>query len=346
MSTVAILSIAGLTFLHLSIPLFFRCVLRWNISYAEYGIQIGVGVLSVALLTGLSMTANIRDVEIHNGRVLDKERVKVSCEHSYECFCTTRTNSDGTTYRTCQTCWRHSHDYDWRVMTTVGDLNIQRVDSQGKDEPPRWTKVIRGEPAADSKVYKNYVKAAPDSIFSLRETYADRWEEVPYPKVHDYYRFNRVINNAGYRVGNMNDKLNQWLTKAGWDKQVNVIVITTKEASNEYGEFIRQTWLGGKKNDVVVVVNPGDGNIKWIRAFSWSKNTTVHSVIEETSHMGELTENIIYGVNRYYVRRPMEEFEYLKDDIRPPGWAVILNLLFNVVLSISLSVYMHRNYVA
>src|SRR5690348_3424388 len=92
-----------------------------------------------AIVAGLSCLAisyqNTTDYQVINGEVTGKEQNRVSCEHSYECNCRQESYECGdsknsrTCYRrVCDTCYEHSHDYDWDVYSNIGTFTIDRID--------------------------------------------------------------------------------------------------------------------------------------------------------------------------------------------------------------------------
>ena len=48
-------------------------------------------------------------------------------------------------------------------------------------------------------------------------------------------------------------------------------------------------------------------------------------------------------ISRNFVRRPMAEFEYLRDEIEPPMFAIVLAFLIAIPGSLALSRYFHKH---
>lgn len=128
-----------------------------------------IGLLSVIVCLGYVLTfwSATDDTLILNGQVIGKERNQVNCEHAYRCNCR-QSCSDKTCSQVCNTCFEHRNDWDWDVQSTVGVFTINRIDKRGSQEPPRWTEVKLGEPAANTYSYTNYLKAAPNSLFNMK----------------------------------------------------------------------------------------------------------------------------------------------------------------------------------
>lgn len=324
-----------------------------ELTWQEVGMNVvlAVGLASVIWFSGRYV--NAMDVEIWNGEVIGKSRVAVSCEHSYECRCTGSGSE-----RSCSTCYEHDEDYDWIVRSNVGNFAISRIDRQGLHTPPRWSAVRAGDPVALEKDYMNWVKGASHSLFHEREALAAAYAgSLPdYPRVYDYHHADRVLSVglALPDLGDWNRALADRLRKLGPQKQANVVVVITS-ANKGYVEALRAHWNGAKKNDVVVVIGArpsADGGrmeISWADAFSWSKTDLVN--IELRDHVGSLglldrdtvLETIDRTIQDTFERRPMADFEYLKAEIEPPAWVIVLTILAAIPGSLMLTLVFHRN---
>lgn len=272
------------------------------------------------------------DVEILNGYVTAKERNKVSCEHSYECNCYYTTSCSGsdsskscTRTRHCSTCYEHSYDIDWDVLTTVGNLTIDRIDRRGLGQPPRWAQVQIGEPAAREHSYMNYVLGNKDSLFSRSDQqFAERFKDkIPkYPEVYDYYRVTRVLNVSGLALPTTywNDYLNNTLKTLGASRQVNIVWVVTSGQPVEYFQGLVYAWDGGKKNDVIVVTDINkDLKINWGKSTSFADgmhNRELHSrngmaLTGQDMGVGVMAD-VVANITKGYNRVEMKEMEYLK----------------------------------
>lgn len=321
----------------------------------EFGIQIGVGIgmaVALAILTITVTRMDTKDIEILNGQVVSKEKDMVSCEHSYSCNCRTvysGTGNNRTSQTICDTCYEHSHDFDWVVKTTVGRILIDRVNRQGTIEPSRYKKVKIGEPASVPNSYTNYVKAVPDSIFN--NTDIERYNKIAtpsYPKVYDYYRFNHVINQ-GALPSQLSEKLNKQIAEKlrtlGKEKQVNIIFIALQNKGYDYAEAIRHKWLNGKKNDVVIIININNyPKIKWVKSFGWSNKSKVfHRIESEIKNMNIEQQNVIPTISAIikedFKRKPFEDFKYLLEELEPPIWLLIIVFSLNIIVSLIIARY-------
>ncbi|ECW1086663.1 hypothetical protein [Salmonella phage SilasIsHot] len=303
------------------------------------------------------------DVEILNGYVTDKQRNKVGCSHSYECMCYYTTSCSGsgnnrscTQTRHCSTCYEHSYDVDWDVLTTVGDLSIDRIDRQGTTEPPRWAQVKIGEPAAREHSYMNYVLGNKDSLFSKSDQqFAEKFKEhIPsYPRVYDYYRVTRVLNMSGMDipVDYWNDYLNNTLKTLGASRQVNIVWVVTSGQPVEYFQGLLYAWSGGKKNDVIVVTDISkDMKINWGKSTSFAdgmNNMELHSrngLSLTGKPMGiSVFQEVAVNISKGYNRVEMKEMDYLKwRDLKT--WEVIIVVLLGCVPFTAIFILGHMQY--
>lgn len=356
METLALLLVFPLVW-----PFVAKMVWKHEITLVEMGLNLLVGALIVVAGWYGGKYAETRDVEILNGEVTSKFSKRVSCEHSYSCNCTEQcsSNSDGSRscYTICQTCYEHPWDKDWLLGTNVEELKVPREDRRGTREPARWTAAKVGDPVAVPSSYTNYIKGAPDSLFNtLADMKAvERFEErvPPYPSsVHDLHYVNRVLS-----VGFALPEASQWnlamammLRKLGPAKQVNTVIVLAKETDPEFATAIRAKWLGGKKNDVVVVLGtPEYPKLSWVRVLSWTDEELFKVQLRDalqglgTADQVGVMSLIEQHIQASFVRRPMTDFEYLADEAQPPLYLLIALFLLSVGASVGLAFVFARN---
>lgn len=335
--------------------------LRNTITWKEALLQGGAAALVIVIVYAIMAWNNTHDTEILNGAVTGKEQNRVSCSHSYSCRCRQSCSGSGNSrscHTVCDTCYEHLYDWDWDVYTTVGNMTISRVDRRGSEEPPRWTAVKIGEPAAVEHGYTNYVKAAPNSLFNtkLAENEAKtKAALIPaYPSVYDYYRVDHTIDvKAG--VANRkewDEAIDQVLKTTGAYKQVNIVMVFVGGQGRDYKDMLERAWIGGKKNDVVIVVGVTGTKIDWVESFTFGKtsgNAILAVRLRDELQKHGTTENAAAGVatiakqvNADFHRKKMEDYEYLKAEGGPSakqiGWIVFLVF----VLLIGTTIWLHK----
>jgi hypothetical protein len=318
----------------------------YDITWLEMGLNIVIVVAVVSTVWFLGKGYQTHDVEIWNGKVTGKAQESVPCSHSYQCHC--KSTKNGTS---CDTCYEHPNDWDWDVDTTVGKFTIDRIDSRGSDEPPRWTTVQPGQPVAVDKWFTNYVKAAPQSLFNPNSQALSKFGPMvpPYPdQIYDYQYDNRVLS-IGTNVPNIagwNYDLAMMLRDLGPAKQVNAIIMFVNSTDPSFEYAVQGKWLGAKKNDVVVLLGtPHYPEISWVRVISWTDNQLFKVQLRDdilatnTVDKTKILDMMSTEISKSFQRKHMRDFEYLKEDIMPPDWVIWLAIILSVGGSIALSVF-------
>ena len=328
-----------------------------KITVKEFAVMEGVVIAVVAGGYLIALNHRSSDTEIWNGTIARKWQGTEFCCHSYPCNCHEvcfGSGKDESCSEHCDTCYEHSHDIGWNAITTNGE-NVYHdgCNRPGSSAPARWNKIIVGEPTAVEHPYINYIKGNPDSILR-RQGYAEKFKgKIPgYPQVYDYYRDDTflpigvpVLDRKG-----VSDDLSALNGVFGAAKQVNIILVAVNVDDPFYAEALRESWLGGKKNDVVVVVGmPRFPEIGWASVISWSKSEDMKIAIRDKllalkSWDGRAVVDILrQEVGNRFVRRRWKDFDYLKSTIEPTvsmQWTLgILGLLLSLGLSIYFWIY-------
>ena len=295
------------------------------------------------------------DTEIWSARIVKKESNHVSCSHSYRCNCHT-VGSGNNAHEECDTCYEHSYDVDWNIYTSSDEtITIDRVDRQGVQEPSRWTSVYVGEPTAIAHDFTNYIKAAPNSILRRRGNEKSFSGLLPdYPDtVYDYYHCDRFVS-VGFIPPDLvtwNVLLENINADLGAKKQVNIVLVLTKLADSSYEYALEEKWVGGKKNDVIIIVGvPEYPKIGWVRIFSWSNVEELKvelrdrileiGTIDQRDQIAQAIKSI---VDQKFVRKPMADFKYLAAGMQPGTVGTIILFLIGVIVSIGLQFYFYNN---
>lgn len=343
-----------------------KMIFPHKVGWMEAGISTLIGILLSGFVYAIGSFAQTADVEIWNGEITSKAPVKVSCDHDYKCRCRTRniprtcsgsgskrTCTGGGTETVCDTCYEHSYDVDWRVQSNVGDWTIHRVDRQGTTPPPRWTTINIGDPASSSHHFTNYVKAVPESLFHDRLTNTFEGKIPDYPSgISDYYVSNHAITAIGANIPDLaswNADLRQILRKLGPQKQANVVMVFANTPDQSYLHALEGKWVGGKKNDVIVVIGVTEyPKIDWVAVSSWTENQLFKVQLrDDIMDIGTLDRpQVIKAIERNvlssFKRKQMADFEYLKYQIEPPFWVLTLAIILGIVSSLGTSYMFYR----
>lgn len=321
--------------------------------------MVAVQVVVAGISAAIVYHQTLADTETINSTIYKKQQERVSCSHSYSCNCRTVSSGSGkhkTTSRKCDTCYEHTNDWDWAVYTTLGQrMEISRVDRRGSNEPERFTQVQLGEPASTTSSYDNYVKAAPDTLFRRQgqvEKYQQYLPEYP-QQVFDYYRMNRLVVVNGATVEDnryWNADLSVLNAEMGRLKQTNVVLVFAKGLPAEYFYALEQHWVGGKKNDVILVIGlDSSGNKSWVNVMAWENNDLFKVKLRDAvldlpdlqrwSVLPVLKEHVV----KYHDRKPMKDFEYLTASITPTVTQWTVTLIIQMLICLALTVFLHKN---
>jgi hypothetical protein len=327
-----------------------------TISWIEIGSAFGVGVMLTLVVYFCGIVSLTHDVEILNGQVTSKSRDKVSCRHSYQCHCHPSCSGSGKSRscsEQCDTCYEHSYDVDWVVHSSVQNWDITTIDRQGLNEPPRWTQVKTGDPVSTTHSFTNYVKAVPESLFHANLTNKFDALVPEYPDgIYDYYKLNRAI-----AVGVPVPDISQWnadisdiLRTLGPSKQANVIVIFVNTSDESYLHALEGKWIGGKKNDIIVVLGVTKyPKIDFVAISSWTDAQLFKVQLRDditavgTIDRVKIIQAIQTNTAKAFQRKHMKDFEYLQSSIEPPTWVLILAVLLGIISSIATTYFVHRN---
>lgn len=345
----------------LPIPWVAQWIWPHNVKFSEIAIVTAISAVLTLTVYGAGRYAMMADIEMLNGQVLSKERHHGRYERSYECNCKqVCTNSSGheSCYSKCDTCYETHYTVRWFVDTSVQQITIQERDSTSRSvyddpNPTRYTEIQKGDPVTIPHWYVNYVKAAPDSLFhaSRASGVAFANKLPPYPgQVYDIYKLDRAVT-VGVPVPDLaewNRDISKYLGTVGPSKQVNLIVVFVDTADSNYIHALSGNWIGGKKNDVTVVVGTTQyPTIDWVRVLAWTdreefKVRLVHELEELTTiKRQEFLDVIKTRIDGMYQRKPMSDFKYLEYSFDPPVWVVVLSLVVGVLSAAGTTYYFY-----
>jgi len=339
----------------------------WQHEFSWKELALNIVIVSI-LTTGvfqLGKYGQTIDTEVWNGQITAKKRHHDKYVESYECNCTTYscgTSKSPQTCETCSTCYRDHFTVEWYANSTVGKIRFDYFDRTSRSvylspDPSSFKRCKVGQPAALEKTYTNYVQAVPQSLFHDDSTQADQFVgKIPaYPRVYDFYRINRVINVdskvSAANVKKINDDLNIALKTLGATKQANIVVVLTEIDDPSYRYAIENAWLGGEKNDIVIMVGLDDDNITWVDIMTWALNSgnelfhvTLRDGILKTKTLdpATFTPLVVQTIGKLYDRPHMKEYEYLADEIDPPTWVFIVAWIISIFGSIGLTLIFRR----
>ena len=332
--------------------------LEKEITWREFVIQNVVIFVIVGIAAGIISCQNLYHLEILNGSVVNKKRVKVSCRHSYSCNCRQVCSGSGknrSCTTVCDTCYEHSYDVDWEIYNNIGQtFDIDTEDRRGLIMPSFWSRARVGDPTATKSLYKNYIKAAPDSLFRKQGLVEKYLEVLPlYPnKIYDYYNLDRIVT-VGVDFPNI-DKWNKELSIVnsiiGPMKECNAIIIIVKNQPREYLYALEQYWVGANKNDAVLVISVNDNRtILWAGVLALVQESIFKVEVRDSvesvgsiKYMDDIITSFRKNIMTHYKRKEMKDFKYLSSFITPTVTQYIVTMIICIIFSVGLSIFFHE----
>lgn len=328
-----------------------------KIVWQEFLIQEGAVILVVGIGYAIAYFGQTSDKEIWSGTIARKWQGTEHCCHSYPCNCRQVCSGSGknkSCSEVCDTCYRHYEDTTWNATTSNNETAYYNgCNSPYSSEPSRYRAIQLGEPTAIEHSYTNYIKGNPDTIIK-RTGVAQRFAgSIPkYPEVYDWYRAQRIVP-VGVNFPNLreaNEALGQINAELGAMKKINIILVVTNQQDQMYLEAIREAWLGGKKNDVIVVIGaPNWPEISWAGVISWSKAEDMKVSIRnrlldlKTIDQYQVLKIIYEECKSGFVHRHNSDFEYLESTMTPPTWALWFLFILGCAIAGGLEIYFWQN---
>lgn len=353
----------GLLLLVIPVPWIAKMIWPREIKLLEVGVIL---LISIVLVTGIyfaGIAGQTMDREIWNGEITAKDRKHGTYEQPYECNCRESCSGSGkdrSCSTTCDTCYETHYTVSWTAYSNIGNFRLSHEDSTSRrvynlPDPQRYVVVKVGDPCSTSNMFTNYVKAVPESLFHANPMLQKRFQALipKYPgEIYDFYKINRVLA-MGVNVPDIqqwNEDLSNALRKAGPQRQANAVVLFVNTPDPSYIHALESAWLGGKKNDILVVVGVTEyPKIEWVAVSSWSKAELFKVQLRDDLHAMKVVDRAAFMVllekhtMASFKRRSMADFEYLKDEIEPPVWVVVLAGILGLLAACGSTYYFYKN---
>ena len=352
--------------------------------WKEFGIQAGATFVFVVLVYSLlfSTTTDLIDNEYWSAKVSKFEyyeewNEEVTYTESYSCG---TSKSPKTCTRTKTRIDYHSPYY--QITTTNGEkVSITRNEYRtasgqfGHKEVDiyRSNQVSFGDgdkyvstpditiPTSVSHTYENLVKAVKSNVIHTKVPQADIDQALKVGTLKDYPtrykdkygapKLNRFIDVTGKVNKDYINPLNDMSISIGQIKQGNPIIYVVNEPRS-FKDVISQHWNKGKKNDITLVIGIDDsGLIIWSDVITYTNNTDF--IVDMQNDFVDLNINkdsdkVLATYKKHiqtqYVRKPMKEFAYLKDNITLAWYWQVIIFLLNAALTTFITWKFLNNY--
>lgn len=314
-----------------------------------------VSCICSIVLTGLCLiftSYGVRDFEYLHGKVIDKEKQKVSCEHRYVCGEECDTDDDGK--QTCSPvyCPVHSYDVDWIVISDLKNIKIDRVDSQGLDMPAEWKNAQINDAVTIKKSFSNPILYQLDQSPFSYPPVEQKFENLPnYPKIYNYYKLNPLVDMTENSHTQINDFIINWEKDNSKIKKTNIIVVLTNETNDEYFNALLNKWKSVKKNDIILIYGlDKDDNIIWFNGTSYAKgmnNIFMFEKLKTNTYNKQFNikhvSNQLTIINEYFNRVSDERFSAMKlEASRPSNLVIFIICLIMIVVDTTIKYFLNQ----
>ncbi len=314
----------------------------------EWLIASAVGYITAGLFQIAAFAGMTSDIETWSGRIDSAVHYPTYVEQYEQVHFRTVDDGDGKSHtETYYTTEYRTHPEHWTAYTTIPDSHeIDRgffeevTKNFGDDiatEDGHYSGFFSGDPhqyvvrcktdyiypVTTTRTWTNRIKAAP-TLFSFIKV--DPKLVYSWPENRDWRQSNRLIG-TGLGVTSLEfDRMN---ARLGSTKHVNVILIGAGAKDSSWAELQRAAWVGGKKNDLVLVV----GN-NWAKVFGWSESEICKRNLETILLEHPIDDKILpmleAEIRANYKIKDWSKFDYIT--IEAPAWSY---WVFGIVLAVT-----------
>ena len=325
-----------------------------EITFFEFSLCVLASFLVMFFFTWIAGMAMTIDDELQSGYVVGKEYIP---EHT-ETYVDTHTDANGNSHTETHTI---TVPDDWDIYM---DYRITRTDTRGASyggesigclmgvnadvDESYYNRTSLGEYACWWKIYMNPLKKNTKAFFDDEKWKNYRDKIVPHPRVYDYRKVRRIISPDGVQFKDNNDEINM-MNSALNSTGINLGFVFTR-LPHDYSDALRNKWLGGNRNDFVIVCFVDDKNvITWVDPIGWGNEylkvkvrDTILNGDFDTSQTSELLKIVFDAVKTdKFIVENFDKFDYLRIYLKL--WQVILLCVLNIGITLGLLYYCREN---
>ena len=191
-------------------------------------------------------------------------------------------------------------------------------------------------PVTSVRSWSNKIKATP-STFSFSKVPEGMKGLFEYPKNDQPFISDRLLGTAQATVDLLTfDRMN---ARLGPSKKVNVIMVGMGAADSMLGEWQRSKWIGGKKNDVVILWGGNNKKPTWVKVFGWTDQEickrTLETIVLDNGAVTSTLPLIEKEIKAHYVLKDWEK-SFAHISIPAPAWSMWTYFIVMVVTQIAL----------
>ena len=237
---------------------------------------------------------------------------------------------------------KKAYDYLVHLFIPLGarptfvDLGRNYHDNDGDMYKADWPQTDGTvEPVNMSYSYENRVQASR-SVFNyqhINDAEALKLGLFAYPQV-GLFNYPSVLGDCGQGTKEANELLRFHNSKLGAQKQLRMWVLCTNSADPGFGQLQESYWVGGNKNEVVVILGQG-----WTHVFSWTDNKVPLIKIRDFANRYRDTVMLVNfmaeTLGQEFQRKDFQEFSYLT--VETPTWCIITTFVLTLLVNAGLS---------
>ena len=356
------------------LALFFSHRTKWW----EFGLPFLASLLLVGAAKAIAVATMVHDTEIWNDYVVQAQYYERWNEYIHQ-TCSFQTCSGSGQNQVCTTHYYDcsyvaNHPEHW-VAVTAGkqDFSITQEKYQyfvklfgstpifkdlarhyhsidGDMYYTNWPRTVDTvEPVNTEHTYENRVQASR-SVFNYERISDDTAQAeglFAYPKLQ-VFNYPSVLGNCGPDTKQADRLLSVQNALLGAKKELRMWLLCAPTTDPTFGQRQEAYWVGGNKNEVVVVVGLNEQKeVSWVHPFSWTKEREPLVEIRDSIPRGEplnpvrLASFMASQLEAKFTRRQFAEFDYLS--VEPPTWAYILVFALTLGMNIGLGYFIVVN---
>lgn len=175
-------------------------------------------------------------------------------------------------------------------------------------------------PTTKWKRFTNRIKASP-SLYSYAAVPKEA-KVFPYPKCNNPFKSDRLLGTAQKTIDIR--EFDVMCSMLGPYKKVNIIMIGFGNMSSDIAHLQEASWIGGKKNDLVLCYGGSDPlNPDWTYVFGWTDRNIVkvnlQNILLDYPMDNGILALIEQEVRANYQIKEWDNFNYLQ--VSPPRWS-------------------------
>ena len=344
----------------LAVAGFFFFILKSTITWQEFLLMVGVGVLAAVGGYFLARWGGMQDTEYWNGRITAKDHDTIKCCHCrmvcdrYEDRCTSRDkkNNCTSTSRECvsehEEC-DHIHDEEWTLRVNTGDtVTAMTCAAPGTPAPSAWVAAKIGDAASVAHRYTNYLLADPDSLFRSTITEEQKKLIPTYPGIRGLYKRQPVVHKGIPELQEWSRLLFEVNADLGGAKKIDITMLVTDSSDRTYAQTVEAAWIYGPKNSLNIIAGTDGKVFTWVEVVSISPCETLKVELRDALEGFPLNKPkegvalISSLAATHFDKISMEEFKHLAPKAKVKGWKLWLLYLLVLAVSIGIGIWCHR----